>query len=155
MSRDDHPFAAVSIFLFGVVVGGITALLAGTDEAGNTRPDVKKKIKLSKQRLVEGGQWAQERTEAIIDYAGELVTSAKKQLAEKLQEIQKKYGEIDKAKYAEAVKEVVEQMKEVGGVTVSQAKTLSKYMMDDYQVLAAAIPKKETSPKKAAGKKAK
>lgn len=152
MACDNNPFVGVSIFLFGVVVGGAAALMAGTDKDGKTRPEVQKKIKESKLKLIEGGRWAQARTGELVDYAEEFMAGAKKQLAQKLAELRDKYGQIDKTKYAQAVQEVVEQMRATSGVTVAQAKTLSKYMMDDYQVLAAATPKKTSTAKKTAKK---
>jgi hypothetical protein len=152
MARDAGPFAVLSVFLVGVVAGGVTALLLGTDDKGNTKGALKARIKYTKDHIGEGGLWLRNQAGEIADYVGDQYGKAEKMLEKKLVVLKERYDQIDRAKYSQAVNEVVEKMKTTGEVTVTQAKTISQFLMDDYHTLAEAPVKK--APVKTAGKKA-
>lgn len=146
MASGSGPFAVLSVFLFGVVAGGVTALLLGTDDNGSTKPAVKARIKYAKAHIGEGELWMRNQAGEIGDYLEVKFAGAQKMLDAKLKVIRERYGKIDQEKYAKAVNEVVNHLKTSGEVTLSQAKTISKYLMDDYHTLAVA-PAKKAAPK--------
>jgi hypothetical protein len=154
MANGSGPFAVLSVFLFGVVAGGVTALLLGTDDNGNTKAAVKARIKYTKDHIGEGELWIRNQAGEVADYLEEKFAGAQKMLEAKLKVIRERYGKIDQEKYAKAVNEVVDQLKSSGEVTLSQAKTISKYLMDDYHTLAV-VPAKKAAPKTGAKKTAK
>lgn len=145
MARDAGPFAVLSVFFLGIVAGGAAALLLATDDKGNTKGMVRVRIKNTKSRLGEGSLWLRNQAEDIAEYLEEQFAMAKKMLDKKLTVLRERYGKIDRAKYSKAVNEVVSQLKDTGDVTLSQAKTISQFLMDDYQTLAEVPEKKATA----------
>jgi len=151
MARDAGPFAVLSVFLLGIVAGGVTALLLGTDDKGNTKGALKARIKETKDHIGEGSLWLRNQAGEIAEYVEDQYAKAEKMLEKKLEALRARYDTIDRAKYSKAVSEVVDKMKTTGEVTVSQAKTISQFLLDDYHTLAEEPAKK--APVKAAGKK--
>jgi methyl-accepting chemotaxis protein len=146
MSRDNHPFSILSIFFFGTILGSIAALLLSTDEKGEMKGKVKTKIKYAKNRISAGEDWL---TDLANDAAAEVASAfnqAKTKVQDRVELMRDKLGNVDKSKYTKAVAEVVTAMKDIGEVTAEQAKTITKYLLDDYQTLAAK-PKQSTRKK--------
>ena len=141
MSRDTNPFAILSVFFLGTIMGGIGALILGTDERGEIKPKVKTKIKYAKQSLSAGEDWVSYKAHEAAGEVTDALTKAKSQLKAKVEELGAKFGKVDKSKYAKAVGEVISTMKSVGEVTSEQAKVVRKYLLDDYQTVATAIMK--------------
>jgi hypothetical protein len=146
MSRDVNPFAVVSVFLLGSLIGGAAALLLGTDEEGQTHPRLKNKLKGTKNRLLAGEEWVADLANNAAGEVAKAFTNAREKIKAEVEMLEEKFGEVDKTKYSKAVNEIVDQMKEIGEVTTNQAKVISKYLMDDYQQLA-------VNPKKTAKKR--
>ncbi|OGV96008.1 hypothetical protein A2W24_03000 [Microgenomates group bacterium RBG_16_45_19] len=155
-NRYAGPFSGMVIFLVGSTIGGILALLAGTDEKGETRPLVKKRIKFTKTRLAEGAEWAtetvQELAETVPANIQKIYTNAVKILKEKVAAAKKALGRVDRDKYTTLVNEVVAGMKQAGKVTGTQVGMLKDYLMQDYALLTtpAVKPKAKRRPRKTA-----
>jgi len=82
----------------------------------------------------------------------EVVTylKAKHDLSIKLEQIKKNAGTIDKARYLQAVNEVMDGLKTSGSVTAAQMGNIKTFLVEDYSKLATAP---EPSPKKPPAKK--
>jgi hypothetical protein len=138
MANESHPFEVVSVLIFGAAVGAASALFFSTNDEGTVKPKIKAKIKLFKRRLQAGEEWVSDKAGEAAAQVSKALDEAKVKIEAKVADLKLRFGEVDKEKYAQAVNEVLEQMKEVGEVTNSQAKTISKYLMEDYQTMAAA-----------------
>lgn len=137
-------------FLTGLVVGGVAALILATDDKGNTRPEVKNRLAIGKARAKAELAKVREVLNESWEGLNSTYLKAKHDLSIKLEQIKKNAGTIDKARYLQAVNEVMDGLKTSGSVTAAQMGNIKTFLVEDYSKLATAP---EPSPKKPPAKK--
>lgn len=149
------PVTGLVILGVGAVLGGAAALLLGTDDKGEMKPLLKKKVKQAKQKLGEGADWAKETAgelaEKIPANLKKAYQSAQRAVADKVALAKAALEQVDREKYATFVNEVVENMKRAGSVAGTEAARLKTYLMEDYQLVTTAPT--AAKPKRAASKR--
>jgi gas vesicle protein len=135
MTRNRGGIFGSITFLLGLIFGGFLTLLLSTDEKGETRKEVKGKVREIKKSLKEVSE--RERIEAIFGdvsrEATERYREAKAMLTARLAELKQAVDTIDKEKYGNVVQDVVKELKKEGQMTATQLKKLSAYLAEDYQ----------------------
>jgi gas vesicle protein len=135
MTRNRGGIFGSITFLLGLIFGGFLTLLLSTDEKGETRKEVKGKVREIKKSLKEVSE--RERIEAIFGdvsrEATERYREAKAMLTARLAELKQAVDTINKEKYGNVVQDVVKELKKEGQMTATQLKKLSAYLAEDYQ----------------------
>ena len=130
MWHKDKKSKSGILLILGAIIGAITALFLSTDEKGETKETVKKKVSLLKNRLKDAKE--EEVIKKIFGSKSKQVTKtyqkAKKQLATKLAKIKGSIAKIDKQKYTNVVNEIVAELKKNKEATSPQLKKLRSYL---------------------------
>ncbi len=152
--RSKGPIAGMFIFLFGTLLGGIIALFAATDEEGETREEIKFRLKVSKAR-VRGD--VERIKELVADTASEVThmyEEARVRLEKKLADMKTNIEDVDFERYSKAVNDVISEMRRSGSATATQLSKMQTYMLEDYSAVTSEPKPKRGRPKKTTAKKA-
>jgi gas vesicle protein len=125
------------LILLGALIGAITALFFSTTEEGEMKEPVRYKVKMIKEKMkdVDIKKQAQEIFGARGAEWVALLQETKDDLAERLGTLKGSLDKIDKQKYADAVNNLMAEMKKNSKVTADQARKLKTYLTEDYQKL--------------------
>jgi len=132
------------LFLLGAFLGALATLLFSTDEKGETKESVKKKVTQLKVYLKDLGE--SERVKEIFGKNTEelkkLYRQAKEELVDQLSQLKGSIEDIDKERYAKAVGDVIEELKKDTQATGEQLTTLKKFLTEDYKKIRSGMAKK-------------
>ena len=125
------------LLLFGAIIGAIAALFFSTNEEGETKESVKKKVKELKIQLQEAKEKdvVKKIFGAKSDELVDLFRETKEDLVKRLAGLKGSLDNIDKQKYLDVVNEVVEDLRKNTSVDSNQLSKLKKYLVDDYKKL--------------------
>ena len=108
MSRNRDGLLLV---LLGAVVGALAALLAATDEKGETKPVVKEKLKGIKDKAKEEAEVIKEIFGKYSEELARLYNQAREDLDKRMKKLKVSFDEIDKKKYQDLVDDVMVDIK--------------------------------------------
>lgn len=151
--RAKGPVYGMLIFLFGTIFGGLMALFAATDDEGETREEVKFRLKLSKARIKGDVERIKELVADTAAEVTQMYEDARIMLEKKLADMKTNLEEVDFERYSKAVNEVIAEMRRSGGATATQLSKMQTYMLEDYGTVTSEPKPKRGRPKKSTTKK--
>lgn len=128
-------------FLMGALFGAVMVLFFGTDDEGNIKEPVRRKVVEGKEQVKEVKA---KTVDPVVEVFGEKTKEAKEAfekateaMDKKLAAMKKSLEEIDREKYVKLVNEVLAELKKGGDYTATQLRRLKTYFIRDYEEVVA------------------
>ncbi|OGK57142.1 hypothetical protein A3J15_00150 [Candidatus Roizmanbacteria bacterium RIFCSPLOWO2_02_FULL_38_10] len=139
--------------IFGMISGAVAGLLLAPKTGKKMRKELSKAANEIRDRLEESDikTTVREIFDDVTEKSFEIFEDSMDTLSTKLSEVSEKWQTIDKEKYSTAVKEVIDQVKDIHKVPENTLLKLKKYLENDFEKLATS--KKTTTQKNTKSRK--